>query len=460
MRVLVQFRSSPSVHAATLRGEAMPDFAATTAAPIPGLIIDPAYNPVQVPTPHADEPGASPYRYSPAVTFSMAPDEATYLVRGTMPDDPDEQQAALAEATARPEVVGVFADPVISTCLVCPGGPAVGSDQDVADLLGVKALADAGMDGYRVPVAIVDTGVNLAHLESKGRDPKFSRARSWNPAGVATRPGQHPVGHGTMCAYDVGIAAPKATLLDHALLLSETPGETAMSGLLSDAVLSYSRLLTSIQAMPAGSRRLVVNNSWGMFSPSWDFPVGHPGNYSDNPAHPFNVIVASLESAGADILFAAGNCGRDCPDGRCRFGTARPICGANSHPSVLSVAGVDTRKRRVGYSSQGPGRLAADKPDLSAYTHFRGSGVYPADGGTSAACPVAAGVVAAVREKYPSSVLSPAELRALLFKTAEDLGGTGFDHDFGWGVIDGTALAEILTGVRRSSRRRTASSRR
>ncbi|HYJ71836.1 MAG TPA: S8 family serine peptidase, partial [Actinomycetota bacterium] len=283
--------------------------------------------------------------------------------------------------------------------------------------------------------------------------------RSWTPAGVATKPGKHPVGHGTMCAYDVGIAAPKATLLDYALLLSETPGETAMSGLLSDAVLAYSKLLASIQAMPASRRALVVNNSWGMFSPAWDFPVGHPGNYSDNPAHPFNVIVASLEAAGADILFAAGNCGRDCPDGRCRFGTGRPICGANSHPSVLSVAGVDTRKRRVGYSSQGPGRLNPDKPDLSAYTHFRGSGVYPADGGTSAACPVAAGVVAAVREKYPSSVLSPAELRALLFKTAEDLGGTGFDHDFGWGVIDGTALAATLAGVRRSSRRRSGSSR-
>jgi len=56
-------------------------------------------------------------------------------------------------------------------------------------------------------------------------------------------------------------------------------------------------------------------------------------------------------------------------------------------------------------------------------------------------------------------VLSPAELRALLFKTAEDLGGTGFDHDFGWGVIDGTALAATLAGVRRSSRRRSGSSR-
>ena len=149
---------------------------------------------------------------------------------GTLPDDPDRQRLVLAEATARPEVVGVFSDPVISTCLVCPGDPAVGNDQDVADQLGVKALADAGLDGYRVPVVIVDTGINLAHLESKGRDPKFSRQRSRAPAGVATRAGQHPVGHGTMCAYDVGIAAPKATLVDHALLLSETPARRPCPG--------------------------------------------------------------------------------------------------------------------------------------------------------------------------------------------------------------------------------------
>ena len=459
MRVLVQFRSPPQTAAATLRGEVLPPFAAATAEPIAGLVIDPAFLPVQVPTPRASQAGANPYNYSPAVTFSTAPEQATYLLRGTVPDDPDAQRAAVAEATARPEVVGVFADPVISTCLVCPGSPPVGADADVAGLLGVKALADAGMDGHRVPVAVVDTGINRAHLQARDRDPVLSTRQSWRPAGVATRPGQHPVGHGTMCAYDVGIAAPKAILLDYALLLSETPGETAMSGLLSDAVLAYSKLLGLIAAQPASRRRLVVNNSWGMFSPTWDFPVGHPGNYSDNPAHPFNVIVASLEAAGADILFAAGNCGRDCPDGRCGFGAGMPICGANSHPGVLSVAGVDTKKRRVGYSSQGPGRLAPAKPDLSAYTHFRGSGVYPADSGTSAACPVAAGVVAAVRERYPASVLSPAELRALLFKTAEDLGGTGFDHDFGWGAIDGTALAAALAGVSRSGRRRGGAAR-
>jgi hypothetical protein len=51
-------------------------------------------------------------------------------------------------------------------------------------------------------------------------------------------------------------------------------------------------------------------------------------------------------------------------------------------------------------------------------------------------------------------VLTPAELRALLFKTAQDLGGTGFDHDFGWGVIDAQRLAASLAGVKRSSRSR------
>jgi subtilisin family serine protease len=462
MRVLVQFRSPPQVHAALLAGEAMPAFAAESmgagegaagvvgaGAPITGLSVDAAYTPVQVPTPRPPRAGVSAFRWSQPVSFSLAPEDATYVVRGSIPDDPDRQRDALLQAQRHPEVVGVFSDPTVETCLVCPGSPAVGNDQDVARLLGVKALADEGLDGRGVPLAIVDTGINIAYLESKGRDPRYSIRRSWTPQGVQTKPGRHPVDHGTMCAFDAGIAAPEATLLDYAVLLSRTTGDTAMSGLLSDAVLAYSKLLGILQAQPVGRRRLVVSNSWGMFDPAWDFPVGHQGNYSDNPAHPFNVMVASLADAGADILFAAGNCGRDCPDGRCGFGGTQPICGANSHPSVLSIAGIDTKKRRVGYSSQGPGRLAAAKPDVSTYTHFTGSGVFPQDSGTSAACPVAAGVVAAIRTHHSASQLAPAELRTLIAKTATDLGGTGFDDDFGWGALDGAALIAPLANVKR-----------
>ena len=53
--------------------------------------------------------------------------------------------------------------------------------------------------------------------------------------------------------------------------------------MLSDAVLSYSRLLEIIQAIPASRRSLVVNNSWGMFSPTWDFPVATPATTPTTP---------------------------------------------------------------------------------------------------------------------------------------------------------------------------------
>jgi subtilase family protein len=472
MRVLIQLRPAADFAATTQAftagasaEEVTPHMAALASEALGGLTsafsLDASYAPVAVPTPVAEEPGADRFSLAAPRQFMSTPAASTHVVRGSIPDGVH-QQSALSELASHPDVVGVFADPVVESTLVCPGDAPVGTDTDVKTQLGVSTLSAAGMDGSGVTVAVVDSGVNVAYLQSKGQSPTFSASKSFTPAGVTSTAGKHPVAHGTMCAYDVALAAPSATVVDHAVLLSKTPGATTMAGLLSDAVLSYSKLLQLIGAMPAARRALVVTNSWGMFDPSWDFPIGHPGNYSDNPAHPFNVIVASLEAAGADILFAAGNCGRDCPDGRCKFSRLRPICGANSHPDVISVAGVDVRRRRVGYSSQGPGRLAREKPDLSAYTHFKGSGVFPADGGTSAACPVLAGFVAAVRSKNPSSRITPAQLRALLFKTATDLGSTAFDSDFGWGVPDAKALLAALNAAggasagAGASRRRTA----
>lgn len=435
MRVLVLMRSTPDLGAAAASADAGV-LGAMALGDQPTFQLDTAFAPIEVPAPLG--PNAR------ALAFDTAPEASTYVVRGDLADD---DEAAYLDLTGRSDVAGVFADPAIETCLICPGSPPQGTAADVASLLGVAQLQSHGMDGHGVGVAIVDTGINQAHLNAKGQTQTIDPTLSFTPAGVATAPGQHPLGHGTMCAFDTGIAAPAATLLDHAVLLSRTGGQTVMSGLLSDAIRSYSVLLTHLLAPSADPVRLVVNNSWGMFNPAWDFPIGHPGNYSDNMNHPFNVIVSSLEAAGADIFFAAGNCGVDCPDGRCAFGGTRPICGANSHPSVISVAGVDTTKLRVGYSSQGPGRLSLQKPDVCGYTHFLGSEAFgpgTSDGGTSAATPVVTGLAAAVRTQHAPSTLSPAALRTLLQKTAEDLGNMGFDSDHGWGVVDTLALLAQL----------------
>ncbi|MEZ0073128.1 S8 family serine peptidase [Planotetraspora sp. GP83] len=447
MRVLIQLRPGPDLVAAVADPSVVAS-ASDVADGLPGVVLDHSFTPVAVPRPVPAAPGGDPLSLNQPLIYSMAPDEASVLVRGEVADDEISTRVSLLPAS-RGDVVGVFADPKIEKTLTCGGDDPVGDWHDVERLLRVADLAAEGLDGSGVALAIADTGINAAHVtKALGRGLTIDKERSWSPSGVTGIPGEFDVDHGSMCAFDALIAAPQASLIDVSVLLSQRSGGSEIDGLLSDAIAAYAHLRDVLDSQPAESRALVISNSWGSFSPRWDFPPGHPGNYSDNPAHPFNVIVGSLAQAGADILFAAGNCGRECKDGRCAY-PDRPIVGANSHGRVLSIAGVDTSGDRVGYSSQGPGRLTARKPDVCAYTHFSGSKAFgdaEPDSGTSAACPVAAGLVAAIRTQWSSAELPPSQLRTLLRRTADDRGVVGYDYDYGYGVLD---VAGIMAALRR-----------
>jgi len=309
----------------------------------------------------------------------------------------------------------------------------------------VTALQRVGLTGRGVHVAVVDTGIDGSRISVAG---------GW-AATPGYVPGSSRPDHGTMTAYDARIAAPEAEIFDYALLKSHAG---TWSAFLSDAISAFADLIERVHARPG---RWVVNNSWGLFDRSNDAPIGSSENYSANPDHPFNQITGSLVAAGADVFFAAGNCGVPCPNARCGAGDTGPgqsIHGANSHPDVVTVAAVTVTDRRLGYSSQGPGGLDSRKPDLAGLSQFAGSGIYEADSGTSAASPVAAGVAAALRQRFPAERLGPAQLRGLLQRTARDLGGDGWDYDLGYGVVDAAAAVKALglkptvsRGARRAS---------
>ena len=350
----------------------------------------------------------------------------------------------------------VFSDPEIAPFLTCGGSPAVGRVVDVANKLQLAALAAKGLDGQDVAIAIMDTGINLNHLKTAlGKNPRFDAANSWTPPGVSTLPGRYPVDHGTMCAFDALIAAPNATLLDFPILAGSAPGGSVVGRTLGTALRGFSDLLTKWAVTFATGgvaryRALVVSNSWGMYHPSWDFPVGHRGRYIDNPNHPFSAIVGALVNSGVDIVFAAGNCGSQCADGRCQSRTTGTIMGANAYQDVLTVAGCDTNDDRVGYSSQGPSitGMFQQKPDLMCYTHFLGSQAFGAgspDSGTSAACPVAAGCIAALRTKESPFNTPSRNLLAQLNTTARPVAGqTGWTGDHGSGILDPLGAATSL----------------
>jgi subtilisin family serine protease len=337
------------------------------------------------------------------------------------------------ESSRKGEYLGTFSNPTIGpTPVVCPTGP-VGSYKDVKKKLNVASLHKKKLDGRGVRLMIVDAGIDQTKIPVTG-------GYSPNPA---VSPGNSvPPGHGTMVAYDARIAAPKAMVFDYPLLMSTIGGQWV--GLLSDAIRVFSEIMIQVLNTPGPA---VVVNSWAMFDRSEDAPVGNPQNYGANPRHPFNQLVTALIGMGIDVVFAAGNCGSTCPDTRCGPGDKGPgnsIHGANSHPEVITVGAVTINDELLGYSSEGPGALYKGKPDIAGFSHFAGSGVWPADGGTSAACPVVAGVVAALRSKPEVKSKTPSEIKTALLQSARQLGAPGWNAQTGWGMVDAKAALAAL----------------
>lgn len=371
-----------------------------------------------------------------------------FVVRADVPDE----MIGDGYVNGRP----IFNDPEIAPfSVICGTDAAVGDDAAVRALHRVGPAQARGLDGDRVAIAIMDTGISAAHLATKGITGRVDSSVVWNSmtaiaaAGRIVAPGAHAADHGTMCAYDALIAAPAARLLDYPIMHgARGPGGSIMSGALSDALQAYSHLesfwLVTFGPSRANYDSLVINNSWGVYRAGWDFAPGHPGRYIDNPNHPFNLTVGVMARQGVDIIFAAGNCGSECPSTRCAWSVTNSIMGANALPEVLTVAGVSTAGDRIGYSSEGPpipGMGAPQKPDLACATHFSGSealGAGEPDNGTSASCPVAAGCVAALRTRLSQPGFAPRQLFDALRTTARGPTGpgAGWNAQSGFGWID------------------------
>ena len=347
-----------------------------------------------------------------------------------------EKQEDIDKVRIKPEVKGCFADPDIAVFPDSSNDADIVPDvNDIKRAIGIDSLKSTGKG---VKIAIVDTGIN--GTKDIGGLGKITVSGGWHPFGIDYEIGKAIPGHGTMCAFDTRICAPESQIYDYALALGQN-----WNALLSDALAAFADLIRLQQINPGP---LVVNNSWGLYNRDTDAPIGSSENFSSNPGHPFNQIVGSLVASGADVFFSAGNCGKTDPDFRCGssdVGPGKSIHGANSHPDVITVAAVDINGKRFQYSSQGPGGLYNQKPDIAAYSEFKGSGIRETDGGTSAACPVAVGLAAALREKISNTKMNPYSFKSLLLRNAIDVNNTGWNYNTGYGIINASNLAKYIT---------------
>src|SRR5689334_8634432 len=86
MRVLVPLRPSPDV-GAPCADPAVTATAADVVNGLPGVLLDPTFTPVAVPRPRPARAGGDPLSLNQPLIFSMAPGDASVLVRGEIADD-------------------------------------------------------------------------------------------------------------------------------------------------------------------------------------------------------------------------------------------------------------------------------------------------------------------------------------------------------------------------------------
>ncbi|QKS70514.1 S8 family serine peptidase [Paenalkalicoccus suaedae] len=134
--------------------------------------------------------------------------------------------------------------------------------------------------------------------------------------------------------------------------------------------------------------------------------------------------VDKAQSQGITLVAAAGNKGN--PNG-----TGDTVDFPARYDSVIAVAATDIRDARGSFSATG-NTVEVAAPGVSITSTVLNNG-YGRKSGTSMAAPHVAGVLALLKQANPQA--SPSQLRAELQKSSVDLGVTGRDAHYGFGLV-------------------------
>lgn len=302
-----------------------------------------------------------------------------------------------------------------------------GSDMSVSAAW--RLLGNRGSS--KIKVAIVDLGFDMAHPDFKGKiEAPFSlyNSESIPERGVDT--------HGTACA---GLAIAKS---NGSGIVGVAPNAKFLpiEGTTHNAD-SLERVFK--HCMDNGAD--IISCSWGSIEPEHQMTAAHIEVMN-------NAAKKGRKGKGCVILFSVGN------------ENAEHINNYSDHPDVIAVAGSTSADEHFVVSNRGKGISVSapggNFPLITTRASWdpgywfddieRGTpGLYKHFEGTSASCPLAAGVCALILSANPK--LTSAEVRDILESTADKIGGAneyddkGYSLRFGYGRVNAEkAVAEAL----------------
>jgi len=258
--------------------------------------------------------------------------------------------------------------------------------------------------GDPIKVAIVDTGIDVKHPDLidnlKGGVSAVGYTSSYNDDNGH---GTHVAGIAAAIDNEIGVigVGPKIDL--YAVKVLNRRG----SGYLSDVIEGLDWAISN------GMQ--VVNMSLGTAS----------------NVLLFQEAVQRVNAAGIVQVAAAGN----------NYGA---VIYPAAYSEVIAVSATDSSDAIASWSSRGP-EIDLAAPGVSIYSTYKGQ-TYKTLSGTSMAAPHVAGTAALVLNSAISNydldgdgIWDPIEVQNKLQDRATDLGTTGFDNLYGWGLVNAAA---------------------
>src|SRR5579863_2850396 len=253
-------------------------------------------------------------------------------------------------------------------------------------------------DGANVTIAVIDSGIDLKH-------PEF--------AGVTITPFDALDGKDGPHAHGTGVAG---AIISHVRLMGSAPAAHILAirafGTSGKAPESTSFVILRGPDLAAAHGARIVNMS---FAGPKDAIVGRG--------------LAALAARNIVMVAAAGNAGPKSP----------PLYPA-ADPSVMAVSATDAQDRLFAASNRGS-YIALAAPGVDLFLPAPDD-KYQITSGTSFSSAYISGLAALVLQRNPA--LKPDEVRAILMKTARDLGPPGPDDQFGAGEADAFAAVSAV----------------
>lgn len=282
--------------------------------------------------------------------------------------------------------------------------------------VGAPTAYSRGSRGQGVKVAVIDTGIDVDHVDLRDRiDNNSIDIVTGSRASVNDQDGHGTHVSGIVAATANGIGtvgvAPSATIL----AIRADARDRSCSRPLNCGFNDSDNAAAINFAINQGAK--VINLS-----------QGKTGGLS-------SAYQAALNRAAASdvlVVAAAGNDG-----GNTLINPARTAGTPNARGRVLAVGAVNSSNVRLGFSNRAGNIINAGSmlvaPGLSIRS-TNNNGGYTTISGTSQATAFVSGAAAALRSAFPN--LNMAQITRILLDTARDLGAAGIDLNFGAGLVD------------------------